>query len=68
MAANCNGFLLCTASVDKSVKIFDVINFDLMNMFKLTYTPHRVEWVHAAREPIASLAITDADSSKVSSF
>lgn len=27
LASNCNGTYLCTASSDKSVKIFDVINF-----------------------------------------
>jgi len=65
MKDNCNGLLLCTASVDKSVKVFDVINFDMINMFKLDYIPHRVEWVHAARDPLSSLAVTDANSSKV---
>lgn len=29
MAANYNGTLLCTVSTDKSVKVFDVVNFGL---------------------------------------
>ena len=37
MSDNFNGTLLCTISLDKSLKIFDVINFDMINMIRLDY-------------------------------
>lgn len=27
MSASCNGALMCTVSLDKSIKVFDVVNF-----------------------------------------
>lgn len=65
MVVNCNGLFLCTISTDKSAKIFDVINFDMINMLKLDYTPYRAEWIHSPNEPIFTLAISDADSPKI---
>jgi len=35
MAASYNGELLCTVSDDQALKVFDVINFDMINMIKL---------------------------------
>ena len=37
MSDNFNGTLLCTISLDKSLKIFDVINFVMINMIRLDY-------------------------------
>lgn len=65
IAANIAGSLLCSASVDKSLKIFDVVNFDMINMMKLDYTPGTVEWIHGSGDAIHTLAVTDADSTKI---
>ncbi|XP_053677501.1 peptidylprolyl isomerase domain and WD repeat-containing protein 1 [Anopheles nili] len=62
LAANCSGTYLCTASVDKSIKVFDVINFDMINMLKLEYVPYRVEWIHRMGDVISYLAVADQDS------
>ena len=35
MAVSYNGELMCTVSEDKAMKVFDVINFDMINMLKL---------------------------------
>lgn len=57
LAANHNGTYLCTASADKSLKIFDIINFDMINMIKLDYVPQCAEWIHSAGDAISALAV-----------
>lgn len=46
MAVSADGLFLATASNDKSLKLFDVVNFDMITMVKLDYTPSVVCWVH----------------------
>lgn len=57
LATNMNGTYLCTASSDKSVKIFDVINFDMINMIKLDFEPKCAEWIHNPNDAIPALAV-----------
>lgn len=57
LATNVNGTYLCTASSDKSIKIFDVINFDMINMIKLDFEPKCVEWIHNPNDAIPALAV-----------
>ncbi len=40
------GFYCCSASADKSLKMYDVINFDMINLINLKYVPTCCEWVH----------------------
>ncbi|KAK6630988.1 Peptidylprolyl isomerase domain and WD repeat containing protein 1 [Polyplax serrata] len=65
MVANCNGLFLCTISMDKSAKIFDIVNFDMINMMELNYVPYRAEWIHSPREPIFTLAISDSATNNI---
>lgn len=65
IVTNSSGSLLCSISLDKSLKIFDVVNFDMINMMKLDYVPSTAEWVHGSGDAIHSLAVTDQDSSKI---
>lgn len=65
IAGNCGGSLMCSASVDKALKIFDVVNFDMINMLKLEYVPATVEWVHGAGDAVHTLAVSDQDSSNI---
>ncbi|KAJ8982587.1 hypothetical protein NQ317_005059 [Molorchus minor] len=65
IVCNSEGTLLCSASLDKSLKIFDVINFDMINMLKVDYIPCTVEWVHGSGDPIQSLAVSDKESNKI---
>ena len=39
--------------------MFDIVNFDMINMLKLGYVPTCAEWVHRAGDPIAELAIAE---------
>ena len=41
-----DGTLLVTISHDQSMKIFDVVNFDMMQMMQLPFVPAAAEWVY----------------------
>ncbi|OWR48413.1 peptidylprolyl isomerase domain and WD repeat-containing protein 1 [Danaus plexippus plexippus] len=59
VATNSTGTLLCTASTEKTIKVFDVVNFDMINMISIEFEPYCTEWVHSAGDPISALAIED---------
>lgn len=65
MAANWTGLFLCSISNDKSLKVFDIVNFDLINMMKLPYSPGRCEWVYGQSDPIAAVAVSDAETGAI---
>lgn len=60
-----DGLLCCTISSDHSVKIYDVVNYDMMVMLRLPYVPGTVEWVYKQGNVKAKLAISDRHSSFV---
>ena len=47
MSENFNVTLLCTISLDKSLKIFDVMYLDMINMIRLDYVPQAVSFLHS---------------------
>lgn len=65
MAVSSNGELCCSVADDKSLKVFDIVNFDMINMMKLEYVPHCCGWVFAAGDAIAALAVAEHDGSKI---
>ncbi len=54
-----DGRSFATAGVDKTVKLFDVITFDLLTMLTLDYTPRCICWVHKRGASLPLLAIAD---------
>ncbi|CAG8529799.1 4493_t:CDS:10 [Funneliformis mosseae] len=56
ISVSADGLLLATGSVDKALKIFDVINFDMINMMKLEYVPNSICWVHKRGQAQSLLA------------
>lgn len=54
-----DGRSFATAGADQTVKIFDVITFDLLTMLTLDYTPKCVCWVHKRGASLPLLAISD---------
>ncbi|KAL1999382.1 hypothetical protein VTN02DRAFT_4591 [Thermoascus thermophilus] len=60
-----DGRSFATAGADKTVKIFDVITFDLLAMFRLDITPRCICWVHRRGASLPLLAITDESSSTI---
>ncbi|KAJ5115350.1 hypothetical protein NUU61_001109 [Penicillium alfredii] len=63
-----DGRSFATAGVDKTVKIFDVITFDLLAMYTLEFVPRCVCWVHQRGASLPLLAVTDESSSTVQVF
>ncbi|XP_025109974.1 LOW QUALITY PROTEIN: peptidylprolyl isomerase domain and WD repeat-containing protein 1-like [Pomacea canaliculata] len=63
LAMSANGELCCTVSDDKTAKVFDVINFDMINMLRLGYTPSRCGWTYASGDPVSALAVTEKGTS-----
>lgn len=57
MTDNFNGTLLCTISLDKSLKVFDIINFDMINMIRLDFVPFACSFIHADRDPVATICV-----------
>ncbi|KAJ3279033.1 Peptidyl-prolyl cis-trans isomerase cyp15 [Borealophlyctis nickersoniae] len=60
-----DGTLLATAGADKGLKIFDVVDFDMINMIKLTYLPNAVCWMYQKGQAQALLACSDRESSAI---
>lgn len=65
LAVSMDGLLCCTISDDQSVKIYDVVNYDMMVMIRLSFLPGCVEWVYKQGDAKARLAISDRNSSFV---
>lgn len=68
------GTLLATVSDDKSLKIFDVVNFDMINVTKLEFKPSCVEWCYTTtststiHDPFPVIAVSDSESNKIYTF
>ncbi|POW08148.1 hypothetical protein PSTT_07754 [Puccinia striiformis] len=51
-----------------SIKIFDVKNFDMINMFKINFVPKACCWVHDLGQAATILAVSDAQSSTINFY
>lgn len=49
--------LLATVSDDMSMKVYDITNFDMINMIKLRYKPKSVCWIHQRGQAQALVAV-----------
>ncbi|CAH1775450.1 unnamed protein product [Owenia fusiformis] len=65
MAVSSNGEHCCTVSDDKTMKIFDIVNFDMINMIKLGYVPLCCGWLFAPGDACTAIAVSEKDSSKI---
>lgn len=54
-----DGRSFATAGTDNTLKIFDVITFDLLSMVSLEYTPRCICWVHKRGASLPLLAVSD---------
>jgi peptidylprolyl isomerase domain and WD repeat-containing protein 1 len=61
VAVTKDGLLLCTAAQDKALKVFDVVNFDMINMLRLGYTPAYCVWLYAGGAATAAVACCEQD-------
>jgi len=63
--ASRDGSLLATVGKDKACKVFDVVNFDMINMIKLDYVPKACAWIYKRGQAQAFLAISVVGSSDI---
>lgn len=59
--ASADGQLFVTVSSDRYIKVFDVVNFDAINMLKLDYVPRACAWVLSRGDAQALLAISSQE-------
>ncbi|KII90601.1 hypothetical protein PLICRDRAFT_52327 [Plicaturopsis crispa FD-325 SS-3] len=59
VSASADGQLFASIAEDGSAKVFDVINFDMINMIKLGYVPHACAWVHRRGQAQGLLAVSE---------
>ncbi|XP_062509348.1 peptidylprolyl isomerase domain and WD repeat-containing protein 1-like [Corticium candelabrum] len=65
VSVSVDGLLMCTISSDKSLKVFDVINFDMITMIKLGYIPGCCEWIYPPGAAVAAVAVSLKEESTV---
>lgn len=65
LAVSVDGLFCCTISNDRALKIYDVVNYDMMHMMRLPFTPGAVEWVYKQGDVKARIAVSDRNSSFV---
>ena len=59
VSVSADGRSFATAGVDKTIKIFDVLTFDLLSMISLQFTPRCVCWIHKRGASLPLLAVSD---------
>lgn len=61
IAASSDGQVMCSTALDKSLKVFDVINFDMINMLRLAYVPGQCEWIFPPGAAVAAVACSEKE-------
>ncbi|BEJ15987.1 hypothetical protein CspHIS471_0505920 [Cutaneotrichosporon sp. HIS471] len=65
LAVSDDGKLCATISANGEGRVFDVVNFDMINILKLGFTPKAACWVHAPGAGQALLAVSDEKSAAI---
>ncbi|KIY62048.1 peptidyl-prolyl cis-trans isomerase [Cylindrobasidium torrendii FP15055 ss-10] len=65
LSVSADGQLLATISEDGTAKVFDVVNFDMVSIIKLGFTPRACCWVHKRGQAQGLLAISDSASGTI---
>jgi len=65
ICVNETGTLLATLASDKAMKVYDVVNFDMINMVNLDYAPKAGCWLDKPGDAIAVIAVTSEDDSEI---
>ncbi|KAK3945265.1 peptidyl-prolyl cis-trans isomerase cyp15 [Diplogelasinospora grovesii] len=63
-----DGRSFATAGADKTVRIFDVVTFDLLAVLQLDYAPKCVCWVHKKGASLPLLAVSDDERPRISIY
>ena len=62
MAASADGAFLATVAEDQSLKMYDIVNFDMISMVKLPYPPSTCTWVSPKGAADGVVAVSALDS------
>ncbi|ORY22764.1 peptidyl-prolyl cis-trans isomerase [Naematelia encephala] len=65
VSASDDGKLFATVSEGGEGRVFDVVNFDMINILKLPYAPKTCCWIHEPGAGQTLLAVSDAASSVI---
>ncbi|KAF8903137.1 hypothetical protein CPB84DRAFT_1774958 [Gymnopilus junonius] len=65
VSASADGQLFATVSEDMTAKVFDVVNFDMINIIKLGFKPQACCWVHKRGQAQGLLAVSDSSSGTI---
>eukprot|EP01100_Stratorugosa_tubuloviscum_P015042 TRINITY_DN8434_c0_g1_i1.p1 TRINITY_DN8434_c0_g1~~TRINITY_DN8434_c0_g1_i1.p1 ORF type:complete len:648 (+),score=233.81 TRINITY_DN8434_c0_g1_i1:37-1944(+) len=65
ISASVDGQFLCSIGADRYIKFFDVVNFDMINMIHVNFTPGCCEWIHRPGATKPLVAVSDFDSNKI---
>jgi len=68
LCASWDGTLCASLSRDKTVKVFDVLNFDLIVMLRTPFVPGVAEWIYKRGEAQARLAVSDFNSGDIAVY
>ncbi|PIL22477.1 hypothetical protein GSI_15165 [Ganoderma sinense ZZ0214-1] len=63
VSASADGQLFASVAEDGTANVFDVVNFDTINILKLGYTPNACCWVHKRGQALGLLAISERGTS-----
>lgn len=65
VSTSADGGMFASAGSDKTLKVFDVVNFDLINMIKVDYVPRALCWIHRKGRAGVVLAVAAEDSTTI---
>ncbi|XP_028661304.1 peptidylprolyl isomerase domain and WD repeat-containing protein 1 isoform X1 [Erpetoichthys calabaricus] len=65
IAVSAEGALFCSVGDDQAMKVFDVVNFDMINMLKLGFHPGPCEWIYNPGDAISTVACSEKTTGKV---
>lgn len=51
--------------MDKTIKVFDIVNFDMINWIKIKFVPYKCIWIHSHGDAIQAIAVSDLESPKI---
>lgn len=61
-AVSTDGSRYATTATDKKVKIFDVVNFDMINMISLDFEASLIEWIYTSGSTIHGISVVEKES------
>lgn len=68
VACSMDGRNYATCGKDRTVKVWDVVNFDIFNIINVTKTPISLCWVNDLRSPYPMLAVGNEEDGEIAVF